>query len=72
MPYKIEERDGKYCVVKETDGTTVHCHETREAAEEQVRALYANEGIGKEEILRCAQNDVWKVSRNRWLILCHL
>ncbi len=42
MPYRIEERDGKYCVVKETDGETIHCHETREQAEAQMRALYAN------------------------------
>lgn len=43
MPYRIEERDGKYCVVKETDGETIHCHETREQAEAQMKALYANE-----------------------------
>lgn len=42
MPYEIEERDGKFCVVKE-GGETVHCHETREAAEAQMKALYANE-----------------------------
>lgn len=44
MPYRIEERDGKYCVVKETDGETIHCHDTREQAEAQMRALYANAG----------------------------
>lgn len=43
MPYKIEEREGKYCVVKETDGSTVHCHETRAQAEAQMRALYVHE-----------------------------
>ena len=46
MPYRIEERDGKYCVVKETDGKTIHCHETREQAEAQMRAVAAGWAVG--------------------------
>lgn len=44
MPWKVEPRDGKFCVIKIADGSTVHCHDTREMAQAQVRALYANEG----------------------------
>lgn len=43
MPYRIEERDGKFCVVKKDDGATIHCHDTQEQAEAQMRALYAHE-----------------------------
>jgi Escherichia/Staphylococcus phage prohead protease len=41
-PWTIQERDGEFCVVAE-DGETVDCHESREEAEAQMRALYANE-----------------------------
>ncbi|HTG95701.1 MAG TPA: HK97 family phage prohead protease [Pyrinomonadaceae bacterium] len=44
MPWRVEERDGRFCVVKITDGSTVHCHDSRSMAEAQVRALYASEG----------------------------
>lgn len=43
MPWEIKERDGKFCVVKQADGSTVHCHDTREKAMAQMRALYAND-----------------------------
>lgn len=42
MPWNIQKRDDKFCVVKD-DGTTEKCHDTREAAEAHRRALYANE-----------------------------
>lgn len=44
MPWEVQSRDGKYCVVKQSDGSTVHCHDTREQAIAQMRALYASEG----------------------------
>lgn len=43
MPWKIEKRDDKFCVIKESDGSVVHCHDTREQALAQQRALYASE-----------------------------
>lgn len=43
MPWKIEKRGNQHCVIKESDGSTVHCHDTREEAVAQMRALYANE-----------------------------
>jgi len=43
MPWRIEEREGKFCVIKETDGSTEKCHPTRAEAERHQRALYANE-----------------------------
>src|SRR5690349_23739415 len=44
MPWKIEQRGEKWCVVKLADNSTVYCHDTREQATAQVRALYASEG----------------------------
>jgi 2'-5' RNA ligase len=46
MPWKVVSRDGKFCVVKKTGGGTVACHDTRSAADAQVRALYASEEYG--------------------------
>lgn len=43
MPYKIEPRDGKFCVVKEKQGNrpqeTIYCHNTKQQAEDQMTAL---------------------------------
>lgn len=53
MPWKIEERDEKHCVVKESDGSVEKCHDSRSEAEDHMKALYANtedEGYSKEEI----------------------
>jgi len=46
MPWKIEQRDGQYCVIKEDDGDVEGCHETEELAKAQMAALYASEGKG--------------------------
>jgi len=43
MPWKIVKRDDEYCVVKESDGSTVACHDTRAKAKRQLAALYASE-----------------------------
>ena len=43
MPWKIEKRENQYCVVKESDGSTVACHATEEMAKKQLAALYASE-----------------------------
>jgi HK97 family phage prohead protease len=43
MPWRIEKREGKFCVVKKDDGSTVKCHDTEEMAKRQMRALYASE-----------------------------
>jgi hypothetical protein len=53
MPYKIVERDGKFCVYKhDEDGNAVGeshgCHDSREQANGQMRALYAAENDKKE------------------------
>lgn len=44
MPWSVKEMNGRFCVVKDSDNSVVHCHDTRELAMAQVRALYANEG----------------------------
>lgn len=43
MPYKISEQDGKFCVVKKSDGKVVKCHDTRKEANSHIAALYVNE-----------------------------
>lgn len=43
MPWKVEQRDGRHCVVKKSDGQVVGCHASAEEARAQVRALYASE-----------------------------
>jgi hypothetical protein len=43
MPYKVVEKDGKYDVQKESDGSHVGTHDTRESAEAQIAAIEAEE-----------------------------
>lgn len=44
MPYKIESRGPRFCVVKDDDShETMGCHDTRDQAGDHLRALYANE-----------------------------
>ena len=45
MPWSVEERDGRYCVVKAATGNPVPggCHATRAEAVRHQKALYANE-----------------------------
>lgn len=43
MPWHLEKRDGKTCVIKDADGSTEKCHDTEEQAKAHMRALYANE-----------------------------
>src|SRR5678815_3636171 len=43
MPWRLENRDGKVCVIKESDGSVAGCHDSRTDAIKQQRALYANE-----------------------------
>lgn len=43
MPWKVEQRGSQYCVIKIADGSVVHCHDTREMALAQQRALYASD-----------------------------
>jgi hypothetical protein len=43
MPWRLSERDGKWCVIKETDGSVEKCHDSRTKALRHQRALYANE-----------------------------
>jgi hypothetical protein len=43
VPWSIEKRGGKFCVIKDSDGTNEGCHATRAEARRQQRALYASE-----------------------------
>ena len=43
VPWSIERRDGRYCVIKDSDGSSAGCHDSRADAIKQQRALYANE-----------------------------
>lgn len=50
MPWHIEEIEGDYCVVKDSDGEIEGCHADADDAEAQMAALYASEaervGVG--------------------------
>ncbi len=43
MPYHIERKNGKHCVIKDADGSTEKCHMTAAQAKKHMAALYANE-----------------------------
>lgn len=47
-PWHVEERAGRYCVIKDEDSSTVACHDTESEANAQLQALYANEGKAEE------------------------
>lgn len=43
MPWRLERREGRWCVIKESDNSVSGCHDSRASAIKQQRALYANE-----------------------------
>jgi hypothetical protein len=43
MPYSVRKRDDQYCVIKDSDQSTLACHATREEAEDQITAIEINE-----------------------------
>lgn len=43
MPWSLKQRDGKWCVIKDSDGSEAGCHSSRTDAIKQQRALYAQE-----------------------------
>lgn len=43
MPWQLQQRDGEWCVIKESDGSSEGCHPSRSDAIKHQRALYANE-----------------------------
>lgn len=49
MPYEIVRRGSQHCVVKQGGSDSLGCHDSREEALEQMRAILANEmeEIGK-------------------------
>jgi HK97 family phage prohead protease len=46
-PWHVEKRGDQYCVIKDSDGSEVSCHDTQEEADAHVRALYANESTAE-------------------------
>ena len=51
MPYHIEKKGSRFCVVKDGSGESVGCHDTDEEAKRQLGALYANEPEAEAEQL---------------------
>jgi HK97 family phage prohead protease len=43
VPWSIQKRDGKFCVIKDDDDENEGCHDTEEQAKKQMAALYASE-----------------------------
>jgi hypothetical protein len=54
--------DGKFCVIKDSDGSTAGCHDTREDAIAQLRALYAAEGAASDESTDEKSSDLSEVA----------
>ncbi len=43
MPYSIKKQGDQWCVVKDSDGKVMGCHDTPAKANDQLAAIYANE-----------------------------
>lgn len=43
MPWHLERRENRWCVIKDADSSVAGCHDSRADAIKQQRALYANE-----------------------------
>ena len=43
MPYEIKPENGQFCIYKQGTNDQIACHDTRESANRQIQALYANE-----------------------------
>lgn len=52
MPWRVvPNEDGKFCVVKKSDGKVVKCHDTKAQANSHITALYTNEpSVAKKSI----------------------
>lgn len=64
MPWRIERSEGRYCVVKESDGSVEACHDTRAEANDHMAALYASEsGKANEMNLAdlCTEENGWRL-----------
>lgn len=57
MPWKVIKKEDKYCVVKETDGSEVACHDSEMMAEKHKEALYANVEEKYEDLQRLMLED---------------
>jgi len=44
MPYTVVARGGRWCVIKDDDGTLMGCHNTPREAYAQIAAIEASEG----------------------------
>ena len=64
MPWHVEKNASKcspskpWAVIKDSDGSVAGCHETKDGANQQLKALYANDSVAieitNEEICRIA------------------
>lgn len=60
MPWHIEKRGSKFCVIKDDDGHNQGCHDSRMKAERQRRALYAAEAAADGgESMTTVENKIW-------------
>lgn len=70
MPWKIEERDGRHCVIRQPDGKVEKCHNTHGDAVKHMRALYANVHKSMNGFFVKQVEGVWHwagVVTNNWL-----
>lgn len=64
MPWSIEKRGSKYCVIKDDDGHNQGCHDSRAQAERQRRALYASEEASADPVTLGHVGDILFKSTN--------
>ncbi len=66
MPWRIDQRNGEFCVIKKTDNSVEKCHSTRQQALAHLKALYASESKNmniKDEVIKFIAKEVtdgWK------------
>jgi hypothetical protein len=69
MPWHTEQKGNEYCVIKDADGSTVACHPTKAEADDQVKALYANEpAAGGKQAARSFANAKIVTNGNRYCV----
>lgn len=61
--YVIEKRDGKFCLISKSTGKTLGCHETREGAEAQERAVQASKHAADAALAKANAEHVVKIEK---------
>lgn len=58
MPYDVRKRGEQYCVIKRDDGENMGCHDSQKKAEDQRKAILANEAAVWESVCEAVQHSL--------------